>query len=153
LTTSSLTIRRATLADRDFVVSLSHRFAQTRAPWRSFEEVETGSIRALSRTFDEPRDDEVMFIAEIDGERVGFAFTISERDFFTHEPHAHLSEIATIRDGTGAAPALIAASETWSRDRGYRYLSLNVNEANPRGRAIYERQGYTVEYAHMTKLL
>ncbi len=28
-------------------------------------------------------------------------------------------------------PLAKTASETWSRDRGYRYLSLNVNDANP----------------------
>jgi hypothetical protein len=53
-------------------------------------------------------------------------------DAFTAHPRAR------INPGLGFSmawqkhlPLAKTASETWSRDRGYRYLSLNVNDANP----------------------
>ena len=145
--------RFATAEDRAFVVGLAHRFAQTRVAWRTFDEVKDGSIRALALAFDAPSNDAAIFIAsDANGDRLGFAYLITERDFFTDEPHGHLSEIATVGDGSGAAHALMLAAEAWSQTRGHRYLSLNVNEANAHAAALYERRNYVLEYRHLVKL-
>src|SRR6185312_10622833 len=113
-----------------------------------------GTQRALGAAFDDVSDDEVMFIAhDAAGVRLGFAYVVTHHDFFTGEAHAHLSEIATVADGSGAAPALMDAAEAWARDRGYRYLSLNVNDTNERAHAFYLRRDYQPEYRHLAKLL
>lgn len=135
------------------MLDLAHRFAQTRAAWRGFDEVKDGSIRALALAFDAPSSEAAIFIASnANGERLGFAYVIIELDFFTREPHGHLSEIATVGDGSGAAHALMLAAEAWSQTRGHRYLSLNVNEVNVRAAAFYERRNYVPEYRHLIKL-
>lgn len=150
---SAVTVRPASSEDKRFVLSLAHRFAQTRAAWRAFEEVESGTVRALTLAFESPATDATLFIAcDGGGERIGFAYAITEIDFFTSEPHGHLSEIATVADGSGAAAALMEAAERWSQARGHRYLSLNVNDENPAAHAIYTRRDYVPEYRHLVKL-
>jgi GNAT superfamily N-acetyltransferase len=84
---------------------------------------------------------------------VGFAYVVTHTDFFTGEPHGHVSEIAVVADGSGAGGVLIEAAEQWSRERGFRYLSLNVNDANEHARRFYERRAFLPEYRHLVKLL
>jgi RimJ/RimL family protein N-acetyltransferase len=43
------------------------------------------------------------------------------------------------------------AAETWTRDKGYRKLTLNVFEQNHRARRLYERCGFAVETLRYTK--
>jgi GNAT superfamily N-acetyltransferase len=148
-------VRRATDGDRAFVVGLAARFGDTRAAWRTHAEVTNGTVRELGAAFDRDANDTAFFIAyrDDDPEPLGFAFVVTEADFFTREPHGHLSEIATTGDGSGAASALMAACEAWSRERGFRYLSLNVNDTNEHAHAIYRRRDYIPEYRHLVKLL
>ena len=148
-----MSVRRAVPADRPFVLGLASRFAETRAPWRTEAEVTTGTERALSHAFEAEGSDGVLFVAESAGALVGFAYAVEEIDFFTGRPHAHLSEVAAVRGGTGAGAALVAAVEAWARARGSRYLSLHVNLGNTGARALYERAGFAVEYERMVKLL
>ena len=92
----------------------------------------------------------------VDGEtdeRLGFAYLVIQSDFFTGEPHGHLSEIATVAHRRGAGGALMDAVEHWSRARRFRYVSLNVNDANEEARRFYERRAYQPEYRHLVKIL
>jgi ribosomal protein S18 acetylase RimI-like enzyme len=77
----------------------------------------------------------------------------TEIDFFTGAPHAHISEIAVVRDGLGAGRALISAAEDWASARGSRYVSLHVTAKNARARTLYERLGYELEHSRLTKVL
>ena len=97
-----VSIRPATPEDENFVLSLAARFAETRPEWRTANEVEAGTARALSRVLRTPSADHALFVAEESGEPVGFVYVYAEPDFFTGEPHAHISEIAVTADGTGA---------------------------------------------------
>jgi ribosomal protein S18 acetylase RimI-like enzyme len=148
-------VRAATLLDEPFVLSLAERFGETRARWRGSAEVVEGTRRQLAAAFAAgPRDDHALLIAiGSGGDRVGFVFLVTHEDFFTGERHGHISEIATVADGRGAGGALVAASERWSRERGYRYLSLNVNDTNESARRFYERRAFVPEYRHIVKLL
>jgi ribosomal protein S18 acetylase RimI-like enzyme len=149
-----MTVREGDDADRDFVLDLAVRFAETRPHWRSEEEIRRGTERALERAFDAPRGDEVIFIAvDATGERAGFVYLVTHIDFFTGEEHAHVSEIAVMHDGRGAGRALMKRAEEWSRERGSRYVSLHVNANNGRGRSFYVELGYDEEYTRMVKLL
>jgi GNAT superfamily N-acetyltransferase len=147
-------VRAAQSSDRNFVVGLATRFGPTRAAWREFDEVVRGTQRQLAKAFDDPGAADVILIAvDSSDEPLGFAFVVTQRDFFTGENHGHISEIATVADGSGAGRALMDASEAWTRERGFRYLSLNVNDTNEAARRFYERRDYVPEYRHLVKLL
>lgn len=147
-------MRVARADDEPFVAGLAGRFGDTRAAWRTYDEVVRGTERALHAAFAERREDEEIFIAgTAGGERIGFSYVVTHHDFFTGEAHGHISEIATVRDGSGAGTALMEACEVWARERGYRYLSLNVNDTNSGAHALYERRDYQPEYRHLAKLL
>jgi GNAT superfamily N-acetyltransferase len=151
---ASVIVRPAVADDMAFVVNLAGRFGQTRAAWREYDEVTLGTERALAAAFASRPETEAIFIAQnASGERLGFAYAVTHEDFFTTEMHGHLSEIATVSDGTGAAPALMDACEAWARTRGFRYLSLNVNDTNERAHAFYLRRDYQPEYRHLAKIL
>ncbi|GAC1426558.1 MAG: hypothetical protein NVSMB64_32870 [Candidatus Velthaea sp.] len=148
------TVRTAIDDDMMFVIGLARRFGETRATWRQLDEVVNGTERALRKAFHEPRDADVVFIAENrNGERLGFAYVVTHHDFFTGEEHGHVSEIATVTDGSGAGSVLMDAAEAWSRRRGFRYLSLNVNDTNDQAHQFYSRRDYRPEYRHLAKML
>jgi len=148
-----LQIRRAEAADAGPIVALAARFADVRPDWRSDEEVVSGTERTLQDAVREMRDDRAVFVA-VDGDAfAGFVFVVTETDFFTGDPHAHISEIAVVRDGLGAGRALMAAAESWAAARGSRYVSLHVTAKNARARALYERFGYELEHSRLTKVL
>lgn len=157
-------VRPATSDDVPFVIALAARFGSSRAPWRGHDEVVAGTARQLAAALDNAtrseaknngtvRDAAVLIAVGSTGERVGFAYLVTHEDFFTGEPHAHLSEIATVTDRSGAGSALMNACEEWARERGFRYLSLNVNDANESARRFYARRAYVPEYRHLVKLL
>jgi len=148
-----LIIRVATDDDMMFVIGLARRFGDTRAPWRARDEVVNGTERALRGAFHQPDDTALVYIAQRGEQRLGFAYVVSHHDFFTGEEHGHISEIATVHDGSGAASALMDAAERWAKQRGFRYLSLNVNDVNESAHAFYTRRDYVPEYRHLAKLL
>jgi len=150
---TALFIRPVEATDAAAIVALAARFADVRPDWRSYDEVVAGTQRALHAAVHDARDDRAVFVA-IDGELfAGFVFVDTEIDFFTGQPHAHISEIAVARDGLGAGRALMAAAEAWAAARGSRYVSLHVTAKNARARALYERLGYELEHSRLTKLL
>jgi ribosomal protein S18 acetylase RimI-like enzyme len=151
---NDLHIRRARPDDEAFILALAPRFADVRPLWRTEHEVIDGTERALRTALFDVDDEHAVFVAEDgNGERVGFVFVDMDDDFFTGDPHAHISEIAVARDGVGAGRALIATAEEWAQERGSRYVSLHVTARNERARGIYERLGYELEHRRLTKLL
>jgi GNAT superfamily N-acetyltransferase len=111
----------------------------------------SGTARVLDSALEEARDDEFFVIVEADGEPIGFAYAVTQCDFFTTEPHAHLSEIVVTREGEGAGRALMAAVEEWAFARGDRYVSLNVLDGNMRASEFYLRGGYEIETRKLIK--
>lgn len=145
-------VRAAVRADEDAILALARRFSETRPAWRSAEEVDEGEMRVLRRVLAQPASHEAIFVAERDGVE-GFVYVYAEPDFFTGEPHAHISEIAVARDGSGAGRALMAMAERWATDRGHRYVSLHVNAANERAARFYATLGYDLEWQRLNKRL
>ena len=78
---------------------------------------------------------------------VGIACVQTATDYFTGERHGHLAILAVAEnaEGRGVGRLLLAASEAWARQRGYRFITLNVFAANVRARAIYERSGFALD--------
>jgi GNAT superfamily N-acetyltransferase len=120
--------------------------------WRTPDELVDGTIRVLERALAAGQPDELFLIAEDAGEPIGFAYAVTQHDFFSGEPHAHLSEIVSVREGAGVGTVLLAAVERWAFARGDRYVSLNVLDRNARAGRFYERSGYEIETRKLIKL-
>lgn len=148
-----MTIREARIDDAAFVASLVPRFVEHgAADGHTPDEVIAGTIRVLHGALAEPRAGDVFLIAEdARGVRAGFLYAVIERDFFTGEPYLHVSEIAVERSGDGAGNQLMAAAETSARERGYRFITLNVVEENRAAMRFYERRGYGPGHRHFVK--
>jgi len=97
----------------------------------------------------------VVLVAERAGTPLGCLFVATEEDFFTGRPGAHVEVVAVAREaeGQGLARVLLHAAETWARERGYNYMTLNVFVANQHARAVYEHLGYQAEIVRYRKSL
>lgn len=148
-----MTIREARAGDEEFIVALVPRFVENGvAGGHTRDEVIDGTARVLREALRARLPGEVFFVAEDErGEPAGFAYVVCERDFFTAEEYAHVSEIAVARSGTGAGAALMDAAEAWSRARGHRLMTLNVVETNVDAARFYARRGFAVAHHHYAK--
>ena len=67
-----MTIRPAQPADRDFVLSMADRLVSFDVPaFRTKAELADGDRRALAEWFREPKPEEALFVAELDGQPAG----------------------------------------------------------------------------------
>ncbi len=162
-----MTIRQAAPADREFVLGLADRLVSFEVPpFRSKAEFADGDRRALAEWFARLPDDshaeaqsaeadQALVIAEVDGRPAGCAYLVTLIDFFTQQPHAHLSVLAVTAEaeGKGVGSALLDYAEAWARARGSARLTLNALVTNHRARAIYERRGFAGEYIRYHKTL
>lgn len=146
-------VRDACVDDEAFVAGLAPRFVEHgAADGHTPAEVIAGTVRVLGGALREPRPGDVFLLAEDDaGERAGFVYAVLEHDFFTGEPYLHVSEIAVARSGGGAGAALMEAAETHARERGYRFVTLNVVDANAGATRFYARRGYAIGHHHYVK--
>ncbi len=144
-----LAIRGAVAADRDFVLAMADRLVSFEVPaFRTKDELAEGDRRALAEWFREPKPDEALFVAELDGRPAGCAYLVTMVDYFNKRPHAHLSVLAVTMEaeGKGVGSALLDRSEAWARECGSDRLTLSALVTNSRARALYERRGFSGEY-------
>jgi GNAT superfamily N-acetyltransferase len=145
----SVSIRAATADDRQFVLDLAERLVSFDVPhWRDKPELVEGDRRALAQWFDARKNDEALFIADLDGAAAGCAFLVTLVDYFNERPHAHLSVLAVSAEaeGKGVGSALLDRSIAWARERHSDRLTLSALVTNARARALYERKGFGGEY-------
>jgi ribosomal protein S18 acetylase RimI-like enzyme len=148
-------VREARADDEAFVADLVPRFVEHgAADGHTPAEVIDGTRRVLREALLTPDAGNVFLTAEDEaGERTGFVYAVTERDFFTGESYLHVSEIATVRSGDGVGAALMDAAEARARERGYRFVTLNVVGENAAARRFYERHGYAIGHHHLVKRL
>lgn len=142
-------IRAAVAADRDFALAMADRLVSFDVPaFRSKDELAEGDRRALAEWFREPKPEEALFVAELDGQPAGCAYLVTLVDYFNERPHAHLSVLAVTAaaEGQGVGSALLDCSEAWARERGSDRLTLSALVTNSRARGLYERRGFAGEY-------
>lgn len=86
-------------------------------------------------------DAQAVFIAEQDGQPIGFVCVKQEHD---HPGAVLLDNLHVLppRQGTGAGKLMVARAEAWARARGASRLYLYALEGNARAIAFYERQGW-----------
>ncbi|CUI27300.1 TDP-fucosamine acetyltransferase [Achromobacter xylosoxidans] len=86
-------------------------------------------------------DARAVFIAEQDGQPIGFVCVQQEHD---HPGEVLLDNLHVLPpyQGTGAGKLMVARAEAWARARGAARLYLYALEGNTRAIAFYERQGW-----------
>lgn len=148
-------VRAATAADGEFIAELCNRFAECELPpWRTAAEVNGGTAWRMTQALATADDRSQVVVAEdAGGTRLGFAWFHVIDDFYDGGPVAKLSEIAVVRDGTGAGAALMEAAEGFARRHGCDSIVLNVLEGNARARRFYRKHGFEPEYTQMVKPL
>jgi GNAT superfamily N-acetyltransferase len=131
------------------VLDLADRLVDFEVPaWRPKPELIEGDRRALAEYFDEPKPDEGIYIADLDGVPAGCAYLVTLVDYFNQRPHAHLSVLAVAKhaEGKGVGSALLDHCVSWAKARGSDRLTLSALVTNARARALYERKGFGGEY-------
>ena len=142
-------IRAATADDRAFVLDLAERLVAFDVPhWREKPELVEGDRRALAQWFEARKNDEALYIAELEGTPAGCAFLVTLVDYFNERAHAHLSVLAVTAEaeGKGVGSALLDRSVAWAKERKSDRLTLSALVTNARARALYERKGFAGEY-------
>jgi ribosomal protein S18 acetylase RimI-like enzyme len=150
-------VRPAAPADEAFLLKLTDQLGAFPVPrWRTLSEIAAADHSILLDALHEPVPDASLLVAEDDqGAALGYVFTSTREDYFTHERHAHVEVLAveTAAQGQGVGRRLMGAAEGWAKSRGYRRITLNVFAQNERARQLYERLGYEPETVHYFKEL
>ena len=142
-------------ADREFVLSLAPRLAIGIPPWRDPQKMIVTAQNWITGSIEQQGKKTMVFVAENEqGERLGFA-TISHSIHFTGESQAYIGELATSEaaERRGVGKALVQACEQWTREQGYRILSLATGAANEQALGFYRHMGYLDEDVTLVKLL
>jgi GNAT superfamily N-acetyltransferase len=149
-------IRTATAEDLAPVLALVPRLAATGSPpGRDAAQIEQSDIQSVRRALTAPASGEALFVAEADGQLLGFIHLKTVVDYFSQEPIAHISDVvvAEAAEGQGVGKTLIKAAEDWARTSGYTMVQLHVLTDNARARTVYERLGYSAEWLKYIKRL
>ena len=153
----SFTIRPATSRDEAAVLALVPRLRafQSSQTLREPQALDAGEQRTLRRFFAENPAGAFLWVAEDEGAVVGMAYANQATDYFTQESHGHLGILAVVEhaEGRGIGKALLVTVEQWSRDAGFRFLSLNVFADNTRALAVYEKAEYRADFVRYVKQL
>ena len=148
-------VRPAAPADEAFILRLTDQLGAFPVPhWRTPSEIAAADHIILLDALHEPEPEASLLLAEDDrGLSLGYVFTSTREDYFTHERHAHVEVLAveTAAQGQGIGRLLMNAAEAWAKRRGYRRMTLNVFAQNERARQVYERLGYEPETVHYLK--
>lgn len=156
MTTPSVSIRPAAPADRAAILGLADRLPAFGPTTRSAAEIAARERRELQNALDHPSSGSVLLVAEHwQLGVVGVILLDTRRDYFTDEPHGHVSILAVAREaeGQGVGRALLGAAEDWGRGLGFRRLTLAVFTDNQRAKDVYARQGWRAELETYFKVL
>jgi GNAT superfamily N-acetyltransferase len=140
------TIRAATKNDVDDLVPLWHELEATQGPFRAYPIAGDAESRLLAslRSAVDANDAEVL--VAYDGEEpVGMALVRLEHPSRQSDELAvELSRVVVRSDrrGIGAGRALVAAAESWARDRGIRTLVAAIFIANEPSRRFWRAIGF-----------
>lgn len=152
----TVTIRKAAATDAAWIRGLIPRLHEfgppAYRPTESMNEAEANATVAAIGSDPSLRD---VLVAEVGGTPAGFVHLETGTDFFTREKHGHVSVIivAPEAEGSGVGRALLDAAEAWTRERGYRFITLNVFEQNAGARRLYDKAGYGIDMLRYLKLV
>lgn len=149
-----LEVRSFQPTDREFVLRLAPRLAIGRQPWRDGDAWLTAVTGWIESSLDQHPDKAHVFIAEEDGERLGFA-TVTHSKHFSGQPQAYIGELVTAEgaEGRGVGTALVEACCAWAKEQGYDLITLSTGSGNPRARHFYAHLGFVEEDVTLVKRL
>jgi ribosomal protein S18 acetylase RimI-like enzyme len=154
---SSIQIRLASSADKDFILSLVPRLVEFGPPsWRDIHQMIDTDIEVLTDKIKDQSPNTAFFLAEDEnGIPLGFIHLQTGTDYYYHEKHGHIANIivAPEGEGRGIGRMLMEKGEEWARAQGYRWLTLSVFAQNLRAREVYKRLGYGEDIMRYVKEL
>ena len=130
----SVTIRKATLSDKDSIAELVGQLGYPSSP----EEVQ---VRLDTIHAD---DDQVVYVAETEGgDIVGWVHVFGAYRLLA-EPFVEIGGliVAEGQRGSGVGKALLAAAEAWAQDHGFNSIRVRSNVIREGAPRFYERLGY-----------
>lgn len=150
-----ITIRPATAADTDFILSLVPRLVAFNLPKGRDKRKTLAAIRAdIERALhDAPASDHFFIAEDAPGHPTGFLHLQVQRDFFSDTRACHISDLAVAKeyDGQGIGHVLLEYAQQWAKKRRCKLLTLSVFPGNARARALYESTGFVPDLLRMTK--
>jgi ribosomal protein S18 acetylase RimI-like enzyme len=148
-------VRLARPGDGPALLSLATRLTIGVAPWRDPDKVAI-AVRGWieSSLASAGQDGHTVLVTLLDDHVVGLV-SLAEREHFTGELDAYISELAVDAaiEGRGAGRALMAAAEQWAAGRGLSRITLETGARNYRARHFYKRAGYQEEELRLTKAI
>ena len=146
-------IRPADDSDRAAVLELAPRLAEGVAPWRDQAEALLAGRRWLEESLDAAKAGDSVVLVAADADGIAGVISVRASTHFTGERDGYIGELAVAdraaRQGIGRA--LIAAADTWARDRGLRHLTLHTGAFNTNARAFYAALGFADEEVRLTR--
>lgn len=154
----SIRVRAFLPTDREFITALVIRLSEFDLPeWRQAAQIDDTNISALIAAMEESEPDTAIFVAEDAGagQPVGFMRLQTQTDYFSKEKHGYIANIAVEKsfEGQGVGRMLLAAAETWAREKGFDRLKLHVFVENERAQRVYEKNGYQQDVIQYVKMI
>ena len=138
-----VTVRSATAADHDRVLELVGKLGHVfPVDPGKFSETYSFVIGDTDRT--------LVYVAESDGEVVGYCLTTLSPLLYSNGPSAQLQEIVVDEDArvSGVGTALVRAVEAECESRGVTQLTVAARRAG----GFYDRLGYSQQAEYMRRL-
>lgn len=110
----------------------------------------------MSATLNQPANNSRTLIAVSETDTpLGYIHVKPGTDGVTGEPCGYVAILAVTEEaeGKGIARLLMRSAEDWSREMGYRFLSLDVFADNRRAADFYDSGGFRPESIRMVKPL
>ncbi|MEK3817540.1 GNAT family N-acetyltransferase [Cytobacillus sp. FSL W8-0315] len=150
-----MNIRPYKETDKDFLVSLSTRFAESNLMgWRDPEKMEETQLKIAKESLNDPAPGTEIFVAEEEtGELLGFIEVKPHKDFLSGIEQGNIVAIAVSSkgEGKGVGKRLMEKAEEWAHQKGYHQIILNVFAKNDRAVNFYKHLNYETEVLKMVK--
>jgi ribosomal protein S18 acetylase RimI-like enzyme len=141
-------IRQATLADVPVIAEFESEIARLSFPENPIVDPEVHR-KKLGKAL--ARAPEGMFIAQIDGQAVGWLWITLNTSFTTGEQYATLRSLAVHPGwrGNGIGRSLITFAIDYCRDGGAQWIAGKVHVDNARMRALFHATGFHPKHLTM----
>lgn len=153
----NISVRPFIPQDKEFILSLVSRFSEFELPeWRGTDEIDNTNHLALTKAMEQPEPESAIFVAENEATGpVGFIHLQTRTDYFSGKKQGYISDIAvdSSYEGQGIGRMLLRTSENWSREQGYRLLTLFVFAGNRHAQQIYEKSGFAQDIIRYAKVI
>jgi len=153
---NTVNLRKAKEIDLPFIHSLSAILAAgAKLAWHTNEAIQTFQDDYIAEMMAETTVRHTTLIAERDGVALGFIHVRESKDDISGEECGTVPLLAVTEaaQGAGIGKLLMEAAESWSREKGFRLLHLEVFSTNDQARYFYDSLGFKPDTINMIKAL